>query len=88
MHLYAPMVEAKMRKMVREYPNLEKFVTNFRSKHLGVPTVYVCVTTVFVCVFVCVSASASASVSVCVRVRARVCVWVCVWVWVSVCGCV
>ena len=47
MHLYAPMVEAKMRKMVREYPNLEKFVTNFRSKHLGVPTVFAFVSTVF-----------------------------------------
>ena len=86
MHLYAPMVEAKMRTMMREYPNLEKFVTNFRSKHLGVPTVYVCVSTVVVCVFVCVSASAS--VSVCVRVRVRVCVCVCVRVWVCVCGCV
>lgn len=35
MQLYAPMVEAKMSTMLRQHPNLQTFVTRFRSKHLG-----------------------------------------------------
>lgn len=35
LHLYAPMVDSKLSSMLRKHPNLENFVTKFRSKHLG-----------------------------------------------------
>jgi glutathione S-transferase len=34
-HLYAPMVDSKLSALLRKHPNLENFVANFRSKHLG-----------------------------------------------------